>query len=74
MTEKAAEPGRHVHDDVDWAAMAGALGAWDDLETGRNRAIVEWLGVASETWWSMSGRELEGWRRPCSMPSESRAP
>jgi ubiquinone/menaquinone biosynthesis C-methylase UbiE len=45
MTDEAGEHRRHVHDDVDWAAMAGALSAWDELEAGRNRAIVEWLGV-----------------------------
>ncbi len=45
MTEEAAEHGHHVHDDVDWAAMADALSAWDELEAGRNRAIVDWLGV-----------------------------
>jgi SAM-dependent methyltransferase len=27
--------------------MAGALRAWDELEVGRNRAIVEWLGVTA---------------------------
>ena len=45
MTDEAPEHRHHVHDDVDWAAMAKALSAWDDLEVGRNRAIVEWLGV-----------------------------
>jgi ubiquinone/menaquinone biosynthesis C-methylase UbiE len=39
--------GDHVHDDVDWAAHAATLAAWDELEKGRNRAIVEWLAVAS---------------------------
>jgi ubiquinone/menaquinone biosynthesis C-methylase UbiE len=37
--------GDHVHDDVDWAAHAATLAAWDDLERGRNRAIVDWLAV-----------------------------
>ena len=37
--------GHHAHDDIDWAAMAGALSAWDELEVERYRAIVEWLGV-----------------------------
>ena len=45
MTEEAADRGRHVHDDVDWAAMAGALCAWDELEAARSREIVDWLGV-----------------------------
>ena len=36
----------HSHDDVDWAAQAALLSASDDLEVGRNQAIVEWLGVA----------------------------
>jgi ubiquinone/menaquinone biosynthesis C-methylase UbiE len=37
--------GDHVHDDVDWAAHAATLAAWDELAKGRNRAIVEWLAV-----------------------------
>jgi ubiquinone/menaquinone biosynthesis C-methylase UbiE len=37
--------GDHVHDDVDWAAHAATLAAWDDLEKGRNRATVDWLAV-----------------------------
>src|SRR5262245_42792279 len=37
--------GDHVHDDVDWAAHAATLAAWDELGKGRNRAIVEWLAV-----------------------------
>ena len=45
MADHAAPEHRHVHDDVDWAAMAGALTAWDDLEAARNHAIVGWLGV-----------------------------
>lgn len=45
MADNVASEHRHVHDDVDWAKMAGALTAWDDLEADRNRAIVEWLGV-----------------------------
>jgi ubiquinone/menaquinone biosynthesis C-methylase UbiE len=45
MTDDAGPHGRHVHDDIDWAAMAGALSAWDELEADRYRAVVEWLGV-----------------------------
>lgn len=45
MTGEPAEHRHHVHDDVDWATMADALRAWDKLEVGRNRAIVEWLEV-----------------------------
>ena len=37
----------HRHDDVDWAAMAGALSSWDELEVGRYRDIVDWLGVGA---------------------------
>jgi ubiquinone/menaquinone biosynthesis C-methylase UbiE len=37
--------GHHAHDDIDWAAMAGVLSAWDELEAERYREIVEWLGV-----------------------------
>jgi SAM-dependent methyltransferase len=37
--------GHHAHDDIDWAAMAGVLGDWDELEADRYRAIVAWLGV-----------------------------
>ena len=49
--------------------MAGALRAWDELEAGRNRAIVEWLGVLPGTWPSMSGRGRAAWRPRCSMLS-----
>ncbi len=35
----------HAHDDVDWSAHAATLVAWDELGRGRNRAIVDWLGV-----------------------------
>ena len=45
MAGDAAEHRHHVHDDIDWAKMAEALMAWDELEVGRNRAIVDWLGV-----------------------------
>ena len=45
MGDKAAGSGEHVHDDVDWAAHAAALAGWDELEAGRNRAIVDWLAV-----------------------------
>lgn len=45
MTGEAAEHRHHVHDDLDWAAMTEVLRAWDKLEVGRNRAIVEWLEV-----------------------------
>jgi ubiquinone/menaquinone biosynthesis C-methylase UbiE len=37
--------GDHVHDDIDWAAHAATLAAWDELEKESNREIVEWLGV-----------------------------
>jgi ubiquinone/menaquinone biosynthesis C-methylase UbiE len=37
--------GHDHHDDVDWAAMAAYLSAWDDVAEPVNRAIVEWLGV-----------------------------
>ena len=45
MADDPAPRHRHVHDDVDWAKMADALTAWDDLDADRNRVIVEWLGV-----------------------------
>jgi ubiquinone/menaquinone biosynthesis C-methylase UbiE len=45
MTKEAPEHRHHTHDDVDWAAMAEVLSAWDDLEVARNRAIVDWLDV-----------------------------
>jgi ubiquinone/menaquinone biosynthesis C-methylase UbiE len=35
----------HSHDDVEWAAQAALLTASDDLEVGRNQAIVDFLGV-----------------------------
>jgi SAM-dependent methyltransferase len=48
MGDDAASTGGHVHldhDDVDWAAHAATLSAWDELEKSRNRAIVDWLAV-----------------------------
>jgi len=45
MTDAGGVRGEHVHDDVDWAAMAATLSGWDELEEERNRAIVDWLGV-----------------------------
>ncbi len=53
MSDGTAEHGGHAHghghghshDDVDWAAQAALLSASDDLEVGRNQAIVDWLGV-----------------------------
>jgi ubiquinone/menaquinone biosynthesis C-methylase UbiE len=49
MSDAAAEHGGHAHgrahDDVDWAAQAALLAAADDLDAGRNQAIVDWLGV-----------------------------
>jgi len=45
MTDVPAAGGEHVHDGVDWAAMAVTLSGWDELEKGSNRAIVDWLGV-----------------------------
>ena len=62
--------GHHAHDDIDWAAMAGALSAWDELEVERYRAIVEWLGVRAVTWWSTSAPAPGAWRRRSSRPSE----
>lgn len=43
--DAAAGKGGHAHDDVDWAATAATLSGWDELEEGRNRAIVDWLVV-----------------------------
>lgn len=37
--------GHHPHDDIDWAAMAAYMSAWDDVAEPVNRAIIEWLGV-----------------------------
>lgn len=37
----------HHHDDVDWAAMAAYLSAWDDVSEPLNRAIAGWLGVGA---------------------------
>jgi ubiquinone/menaquinone biosynthesis C-methylase UbiE len=37
--------GRHHHDDVDWAAMATYMSAWDDVAKPVHRAITAWLGV-----------------------------
>jgi ubiquinone/menaquinone biosynthesis C-methylase UbiE len=49
MSDGTAEHGGHghghSHDDVDWAAQAALLSASDDLEVGRNQAIVDWMGV-----------------------------
>lgn len=44
----AGRDGRHgPHDDVDWAAQASLLAAWDDLDEPRLRAITTWLGVSA---------------------------
>jgi SAM-dependent methyltransferase len=43
--DEGTRVGGHAHDDVDWAAHAATLAAWDELEDVRNRAIVEWLAV-----------------------------
>jgi ubiquinone/menaquinone biosynthesis C-methylase UbiE len=37
--------GHHHHDDVDWAAMATYMSAWDDVAEPVHRAIIAWLGV-----------------------------
>ena len=50
MGDTTAGSSGHVRDEVNWDAHAATLAAWDELEVGRNRAIVEWLGVrAGET-------------------------
>lgn len=38
--------GHGHHDDVDWAAMAAYLSAWDDVVAPVQRAITAWLGVS----------------------------
>lgn len=35
------------HDDVDWAAMAAYLSAWDDVTESVNVAIADWLRVGA---------------------------
>jgi SAM-dependent methyltransferase len=45
MSKHASEHCHHGHDEVDWAAQAALMAAWDTIDARRNREITGWLGL-----------------------------